>query len=333
MGRSGSIAKSVTSDATRRLLAAAEELSTAQSATALESQQIEEFTQVYHDWLVFHRSAPSAPSDRHERSTLLLHCLMSASTLEETLGLLVRFNKFVSNNNLVNEIEDLGGAVMLRFLQPYNLSEHDLLNEINTLTFNLQRLEFLVGSTLDDVAGRVRSSSNLPKGIATLIFDRPLEYDMPELALIIPKRHLDRPVVARAAEAGTFLERFEHTAVSARRRKPSMKSLVAGLLRNGKLRDHAPVDLADIAARLGCSSATLWRRLRAEGTSFHEIRDAVFDDMAKTWLREGDVSIQSIAERLGYSDPYSFRRAFRRLNGHSPSAYRRAPGSGKVQAS
>lgn len=323
MDRARGMAKPETSDATRRLLSAAEELATGPDLRTIESRQLREFAEVYRDWLVHHRTGPSAPPARHERSTLLLHALMAASSLEEALGLLVEFNAFLSNGQLVNELEDAGSAVMLKFVQAFRVSEHELLNELNTLNYNLQRLEFLIGGPLEDVTGQVRNSSSLPRGIATVIFGRPLRYEMPDLALFIPKRHLARPVVARASEAAAFLDRSLHDPVAAKRPRPRMKSLVAGLLRNGKLRDNEPVELADIAARLGCSPATLWRRLRAEGTSFQAIRDTVFDEMAKMWLREGDVSIQSIADRLGYSDPYSFRRAFRRLNGYSPSVYRR----------
>jgi len=45
--------------------------------------------------------------------------------------------------------------------------------------------------------------------------------------------------------------------------------------------------------------------------------------LAKRWLAERRLPIGEIAERLGYSDEFAFRRSFRSHNGYSPSAYRR----------
>jgi len=44
---------------------------------------------------------------------------------------------------------------------------------------------------------------------------------------------------------------------------------------------------------------------------------------AETYLRESDLTVEAIAERLGYSDVYFFSRQFRRFRGVPPSAVRR----------
>jgi AraC-like DNA-binding protein len=45
--------------------------------------------------------------------------------------------------------------------------------------------------------------------------------------------------------------------------------------------------------------------------------------MALTWLREGDVTIADLADRLGYRSEAAFSRAFKRFNGVSPGAAKR----------
>ena len=66
------------------------------------------------------------------------------------------------------------------------------------------------------------------------------------------------------------------------------------------------------------------RVLKAEGTSFREIREQFLDERARLLLAETDLSIAEIARSLGYSEPNNFRRAFRNWTGLSPREYRAA---------
>lgn len=78
-----------------------------------------------------------------------------------------------------------------------------------------------------------------------------------------------------------------------------------------------------IARELGLSERTLQRRLRAEGTWFRGILDAVRGELATALLREPGIGIAEIAFFLGYSEPAAFHRSFRRWTGGTPLAYRR----------
>jgi AraC-like DNA-binding protein len=87
--------------------------------------------------------------------------------------------------------------------------------------------------------------------------------------------------------------------------------------------EHGPASLGDIANRLALSERTLRRRLRALGTSYNKILQDVRSLTAKEWLRDSDLTMQSIAWRLGYSETANFRHAFKRWTGQSPQAFRR----------
>jgi AraC-like DNA-binding protein len=79
-----------------------------------------------------------------------------------------------------------------------------------------------------------------------------------------------------------------------------------------------------VATRLGLTERTLRRRLEAQGTSFRALAEEVIAPLAKRYLRESALTIADVAERLGYSEPASFVRAFRRWTGTTPEAYRQA---------
>ncbi|MBV8063768.1 MAG: helix-turn-helix transcriptional regulator [Nevskia sp.] len=77
-------------------------------------------------------------------------------------------------------------------------------------------------------------------------------------------------------------------------------------------------DLGSVAARLLISSRTLKRRLQQCGTSFQELRDEARHRDALRLLENPDLEIRQIAAALGYRDPPSFSRAFRRWTGRTP---------------
>lgn len=77
-----------------------------------------------------------------------------------------------------------------------------------------------------------------------------------------------------------------------------------------------------IAATLGVSSRTLRRHLDARGTSFRAIADEVLLAKARHHLRDSQLAVEAIAERLGYAEAASFIRAFRRWTGETPDRER-----------
>jgi AraC-like DNA-binding protein len=87
--------------------------------------------------------------------------------------------------------------------------------------------------------------------------------------------------------------------------------------------EHGPASLGDIANRLALSERTLRRRLRALGTSYNKILQDVRSSTAKEWLRDSNLTMDSIAWRLGYTETANFRHAFKRWTGQSPQAFRR----------
>jgi AraC-like DNA-binding protein len=87
--------------------------------------------------------------------------------------------------------------------------------------------------------------------------------------------------------------------------------------------EHGPASLGDIANRLALSERTLRRRLHALGTSYNKILQDVRSSTAQECLRDSNLTTESIAWRLGYTETANFRHAFKRWTGQSPQAFRR----------
>ncbi|MDH4338452.1 MAG: AraC family transcriptional regulator [Candidatus Krumholzibacteria bacterium] len=80
--------------------------------------------------------------------------------------------------------------------------------------------------------------------------------------------------------------------------------------------------LESVARQLALSRSTLKRRLAACGRTFRELKESVVVEISTRALAETDTEIGAVALKLGYSELSSFDRAFKRLTGMSPTAYR-----------
>lgn len=83
-------------------------------------------------------------------------------------------------------------------------------------------------------------------------------------------------------------------------------------------------DMESVARALGMSVRSLRRRLEAEGKAYNDILSEARATTAKRLLDDPRRSIQEIAYDMGFADPNTFSRAFKRWTGMTPSACRRA---------
>jgi AraC-like DNA-binding protein len=99
---------------------------------------------------------------------------------------------------------------------------------------------------------------------------------------------------------------------------------LAGRVRQLLLQSPGQIaDMERVAGHLHLSSRTLRRRLIEEGTSFRTLQDEVRQALAEELLAAGGLSLEEIAERLGYGELSNFIHAFKRWKGTTPGRYQR----------
>ncbi|MFN3581457.1 MAG: helix-turn-helix domain-containing protein [Pseudomonas sp.] len=81
-----------------------------------------------------------------------------------------------------------------------------------------------------------------------------------------------------------------------------------------------------VAVPMNISPRHLRRKLSQEGTSYEQLVDEVRREAAIRLINEGQMSLTSIAYVLGFLDPSSFTRAFRRWTDMSPTGFKRQLG-------
>jgi AraC-like DNA-binding protein len=83
-----------------------------------------------------------------------------------------------------------------------------------------------------------------------------------------------------------------------------------------------PPEVAQIARDLQTSERSLRRGLHELGTSYQELLDDVRKQRALEWTRSTAMPFDQLASLLGFADVRSFRRAFKRWTGKTPSELR-----------
>ncbi|MFI2237356.1 AraC family transcriptional regulator [Streptomyces chrestomyceticus] len=160
-----------------------------------------------------------------------------------------------------------------------------------------------------------------------LLFGCAVRFGAPRTAAAFDARWLAAPVVRDEAALTAMLRRAPADLLSRREYGTTVtervrRTLVLALRAAGPAR--LP-EVAEVAARLAVSPATLRRRLQEEGTSYRRLKDAVRRDAAISSLAAGREPIAELAARLGFSEDTAFHRAFRRWTGTTPGAYRLRP--------
>ena len=84
----------------------------------------------------------------------------------------------------------------------------------------------------------------------------------------------------------------------------------------------------DLCLNIGMSKATLYRKLKSlTGQSTNEFMQNTRLKYAARLLSETEKTISEVAYEVGFSDPYYFSRAFKKIFGKSPKQWREKSGN------
>ncbi|MDX1434668.1 MAG: helix-turn-helix domain-containing protein [Gammaproteobacteria bacterium] len=147
-----------------------------------------------------------------------------------------------------------------------------------------------------------------------------------DLALYLIARFYGEAVAIRAAKLFLFGDHSEGQLLYAARLMPKRVEDAAIARAQAWVAEHyaAPGCVERMAAISGLPERTFKRRFRkATGFTPLEYVQTLRIEEAKHILESTDEAIDAIVETVGYDDPASFRRLFKRLTGVAPGRYRR----------
>lgn len=252
------------------------------------------------------------PADFHG----LAFALQSSATLGEQLQRVVRFSAVISTSGALT-LERGPQLSVLRYLSQPGLRVEQMATEALIacgLRFSRQARGDHRHSCVLLARPRPREPERWERAFAS-----PVRFDQPCNAVEFPSRLLD------LAEGGNselsqsldqamavYLQRLRRHDLPARVSEAIYQQL-----------PHGEVQQRRIAMALGMSVRNLHRHLLRHGTCFTALLDDARRRLAFDYLRQSHLAVNEVGYRLGFLEPSSFNRAFRRWTGVSPGHWRR----------
>jgi AraC-like DNA-binding protein len=152
------------------------------------------------------------------------------------------------------------------------------------------------------------------------VFGVPLVFGSDRNALLIDGDFLSVTLPASNPYLVRVLSNHAETLLNRLQNSKTIRSRVESLLIPGLHTGDARI--AAIAGKMGMSRQTLFRRLKAEGTTFEKVLDDLRHKLALHYLSEKNVPVNEAAWLVGFSEPAAFSRAYKRWTGNSPRTAR-----------
>ena len=139
-------------------------------------------------------------------------------------------------------------------------------------------------------------------------------------SIAFPVRALEQPVPSANRLLYKLLGSYLHQVKSAS--SPSIIERINSYIRGSLALGSCSIERC--AEKTGMSVRTLQSRLAADGARFSELVETQRETLARAHLADRRLSLDEIADRLGYGEQTSFGRAFKRWTGMTPQQYRSA---------
>lgn len=139
-------------------------------------------------------------------------------------------------------------------------------------------------------------------------------------AVVFSAQDAERPFLTHDHKMWEFFEpqlrQRMRTAETDRSTQERVEHVLAEILPSGRL------SIETVARELALSKRTLQRRLFEEGTSWQKVLDRSRQLLARHYLCNTNLGATELSFLLGFEDPNSLFRAFKRWEGTSPEAWR-----------
>lgn len=258
---------------------------------------------------------------------LLCHCVITCQTLRQAIERTRAFLLMIGSRGAVVSLKIEGRTAEFQLSTEHSVRDRvALLGDLTGLASLYRLFAWLVDLPFELMEVRMCYPQLISDEVSAFLIPHPITYNARTNALRFSADLLDRPVIREPQQLARLLARFPFDVDDTRGPHVLLVERVRAVMLSRLSADRALPTEARIADSLGVSSATLKRRLKAEQTTYRQIKDGLLRNLAVDKLAKGNQSIEMVALDLGFADAASFRNAFKRWTGISPSRYAKGLG-------
>lgn len=256
---------------------------------------------------------------------LVFHC----ATLREVAHQICRYQNMMSDL-IQMQIEEKNGQTILTCK---TIGFNDYLPQLmdQGFAFFISWMRQFSKIALSPIEVRFQHSVTSYTNITHDIFQSPIHFDQAHSAILFSADQLNIAIPDHDPSLKTFMLSNSLTAVTSNDAIPDFfevrkldadgfSAQVRALIKTYMPMGRIGADL--IAKDMKISRQTLYRKLKDESVTFLELLENERQSTAIQLLSNANLTMSEIAILLGFSEPKSFRRAFKRWQGMSPKAFR-----------
>ncbi len=247
---------------------------------------------------------------------LVSHC----STLGELLDKAINFYNLVSNDIPMKLSRSQGNAVVsFQLTQPHLDPEHFMAEFWLVIWHRFP--SWYIGQPIRLQETHFTFSPPQHRDELQIMFPSQLHFNRSANRLIFDAQYLDKPLVRSDQELETYVQNAPADVMTIPGSDSTLEAKIERIIgqRHPDRLVFAPIH--QLAEELGISSQTLHRRLRESATSYQKIKDNLRREVAIQKLVNERLSVDQVADIVGFTESRSFTRAFKHWTGLTPREY------------
>lgn len=243
---------------------------------------------------------------------------LASDTVYDGLRRLVRFGKLISTGAELS-LEEEGELVHLRLDRNLEIENFVYAGRDYSVGMIVRMCRLTLGEFIAPVCIEIeRPAPEDPERWEYMLASR-VVFDMPTTRISWSKSDIEDPLVTGDPALARVNDEQTQAYLDSFLAQSTSREVVHRIVE--RLPDGPPSQ-QQIAEDMNVSNRTLQRKLKDEGTSFMDLLQDTRLQLARKYLRQPSRSVVETAYMLGFSEPSTFSRAFKRWTGLAPAEYR-----------
>jgi AraC-like DNA-binding protein len=250
---------------------------------------------------------------------MMTHCIIHLPTLHPALLRGIHFYRlFVPDLQIALNVKNGLATVTVDWENPNTDPHHNTIESILTV---FQRLSsWLIDQRIP--LNEANFSYSPPTHIDEyhMLFHCPLRFNQTHNSIVFDAVYLNYPIMQNEESLKYLLRNTMTSLFTPPKNTQLLTAQIRAMLGRDFTREMPEFD--EIASRLALTPQTLRRRLKEENNSYQGIKDQMRRDAAIYYLSRAHLGIAEISQMMGFSEPSTFHRAFKKWTGMTPGEYR-----------
>jgi AraC-like DNA-binding protein len=249
------------------------------------------------------------------------YALMSSRTLKDAAYVFLKYQDLPGQLTRISKKQS-DSEWLICFEPLYPFEDQVLVYAIEeVLSTTYYGMNFLVNQEIDLTEICLNYPAPDHAGLYEEMFHCPVSFMMPENYMRLDSGFFDLPVFTANRSVYEYCTQFCEVMLKGLKKSDQFVDQIRNIIMTSLSRFHK---IGEMAKELGMSTRSLNRRLQERSTSYKRIMNEVRSDLSIRYLENTNLSIDQIADLVGFSETTTFRKAFKTWTGISPSKHRKS---------